>query len=73
MNFIILQQQIEELEQAQFEQVGYVCAVQYSEWTTYVLEMSAKDATACNLLERQRSKADVDCIEHSYVTAINHY
>ena len=47
VNFIILQQQIiEKLEQAQFEQVR-------NEWTTDggELEMSAKDATACDLLQ----------------------
>ena len=36
-----------------------------------VLEMYAKDATVCDLLQRYWWKADVDCIEHSYVTAIN--
>ena len=37
----------------------YVSDVQYSEWTTDggVLEMSAKDATACDLLQRDF----VDC------------
>ena len=36
----------------------YVSAVQYSEWTTYggVLEMPAKGATACDLLQRQRGR-----------------
>jgi len=53
----------------------FVSAVQYREWTVYggVLETSAKDATACDSLQRRRWKAKADCIEHSHVTAINHY
>jgi len=72
----ILQQQIEELQQAQKHNLNkYIRAVQYSEWTTYggVLEMSAKEETACDLLQCQLWEADVDGIEYSYVTAINHY